>query len=220
MPKPTLILDGSKYTEGTFEEGITLASFICYPPRARTASRVLGFSRKESFLKWAKQEKMEKVVKRTLTCEITHKRKASRLTDKQREQVDREALRQSKEEKGRVLGILREKGIGWSNTSKIISLAKKGVIGSSLLYRGTSFKGFCLYVVGGPYGVGYGNFKLWRCNDDVESVLGLGGCTVLYQHSWYNLFHSGSRFYIWGYAPILDLGWFKNRASSALSYTF
>lgn len=220
MPTRTLILDGEKYSQGRFEEGIALVGqkegFVCVHPKARSGSTVLGFTGPKSFLKWAKAEGFGDEVNRMIAADQAVQQKIRGLSETEATKLAQTELKAAKVESKRFMNVLKKEGIDTSDVKKIVELAKRGVIGSSILYKHINFDGFLIYISGGPYGIAYADFRWWGVNDKASSALALGGATMLYQHTWYR----GMKLPIWGWTSLPVFSWFdfNDRASSAIGY--
>ncbi len=221
MSSPTLVLDGKKYTEGHIKEGIALVSqkegIVCLHPRARSGATVFGFTSTKSFLKWAKAEGFLDLANRAIAADSAVKRKIKGLSEAAITKLAQPDIAAAQAEIKRVLKVLKEKGVGTSDVKKLVDLGKRGVIGSSIIYKHTYFREFLLYILGGPYGIAYANFKWWGVNDKASSALALGGCTMLYQHAYYG----GMKVPVWGWTSLPDFTWFdfNDRASSAIGWS-
>lgn len=204
-----LILDGKKYTEGRFEEGITLSAYICLPVKGRSKNKVQGFSKENLFLDWATKEGIGEVAEKCIKRVARERKRLQILTNSEMEKVERDQAKKVKKETSAVANMLKRKKVKPNDAKKLVELARKGEIGSIFLYDHTWFRSPYRYLTAGAY---------WRLsrfgwNDRTESAIDLStGGSILYQHT----FFRGVAFFMPPYAWIPNFAWFNNRTSSAV----
>lgn len=220
MALPTLILDGKKYTQGRFEEGIALVGqkegFVFLHPKARSTTTILGFSNPESLIEWGKNEGLIDEVQRAISADSAVQKKIMGLSEADATVLAQSDIASAKAESKRFMNVLKKEGVDASDVKKIVELAKRGMIGSSILYKHNNFDTFLIYISGGPYGIAYADFRWWGVNDKASSAMSFGGATMLYQHTWYR----GMKLLLWGWLQYPNFGWFdfNDRASSAIGW--
>ena len=214
MSKLKLLLDGKEYTEGRFgegrfEEGITLATHLCLPLRATRRNEILGFSTTNTFKAWAKKQGIQADIAKGILKINRAKRQVGRMTKAQKEQLAQDQPVKVRKDTRRVRKLLADKGIRANEAAKIVRLAKRGEIGSIFMYDYNNYGGRWIHLGSGFYP----HFGWFGWNDDVNSVINTSWFwSVLCRYTNYR----GTWWWIPPFARIPDLGWFKNRASSAI----
>ncbi len=205
----TLVLDGTKYREGAVDEGVTLATHVTVAPGARGTPTLLGFSSVDLLRRWTAGVGLQDSFSEAYRKVQAAIRSANALSGPARETFAKTRGTQVTSETARVESMLRARGIKLDDKARILGLARSGEIGSALLYDGKKWGGPWRYLPPGAYP----KFSWFGFNDVVESV---GSLTVnwvlLCQHTWWR----GVYYWIPPLNWIADLGWFNNRASSAV----
>lgn len=84
--------------------------------------------------------------------------------------------------------------------------------GTIIIYDKTNCKGDWRLLPSYTSSIPYPKFSWMKFNDKTESVYNLGIHYKLYQHTWFR----GKTYSSWAPGKDSDIGWFKNRASSAI----
>lgn len=203
MPINRFLLDGQKYKEGSLEEGATLAQFLCVE-----ANTLIGFTTEDKLLSYVDSKGAKLEVEKMLGSARSARKHISTLTDAEIAKEEAVQIDTVRRANVKVASVLRANGVFPYEERKLLQLAKNQMIESAILYDSKCTKGSWIYL---PEGLWYklGKFGF---NDKTESVLNLSlHWIVLYQHTY---FHGQELWLRPG--TTCDLGWFNNRASSAI----
>ena len=205
-----LFIDGKKWIGDNLEEEIEDYEYVVMG--LEDPNEILGFSNKETFKKWADSkgmlQKYEELMDRLTKARSIKYPK----TPGEEEEMRKKLVKDVRDKNKKLREILKEQKIEPHEIEKIKELQKKyDFLQSGTLYDNTNYWGRPLWL---PRGI-HPKFSWYSFNDRAESCINHNfttGWILLFQHTWFR-----------GYIRIMyyrcsDLGWFRNRASSAIIF--
>lgn len=207
-----LVVDGNRFS-GSFDDAEKKVKYFVYTKKSFDLDEVHGFTTEQKILDWAKQENLLDVTKKGLEySKKAEKRAESKPTPKEEDELRRIQVSKINLDRKRLLYELKKRGIKPTEAEKIQELVKDhdvilGPIGSCTIYDRRCV-GAWRFLLGGHYP----KFSWFGFNDKTEAIRVWWGLTILCQHTWWR----GAQRWYYGPMSYCNLGWFNNRASSAI----
>jgi hypothetical protein len=214
-----LILDGKKYTRGPIEKGIGQAKIFTHPRRGQPGNTILGFTSQKLFEEWTKKEGLLDRYKRgRQTIGNTRRHIKPGLPARKQEEIRQLQVKMVKSANRQFAEVLKKHGILPHEIKKIGSLRENydyfrgPVINSALFFIGVRHTGNLIYL---PSGWAYPDLRWFGFDNRISSgIAWWPGTVILFENTWFG----GRPFWLWGSRGFL--GWFDNRASSAIATLF
>jgi hypothetical protein len=205
------MLDGKKYTLGSPEDGVGLAAYVV--PGDKECTRLLGFTNEQALLAWAAGAGIKKAIANAVSKRSAAITKFKKMTPTELANFKKGQLADQAEGEKAFAATLRRHDIKTDDNEGVLSLAKRGLLGSIRLWDRTWWRTPRKFFTGtGPTYTYYPDLTWYGWNDRAASVWNYSSikAVLMCQHAYY----LGVCIVIPPLVGFPSLGWFNNRASS------